>query len=117
MAKLAVCVGNNYPGTNAELNGCVNDAYDWATCLESSGYLSKVMVEATKKEVLEQLTTMVARATYGDRIVFTYSGHGTWIPDRDGDEADYRDEVLCMADYMQGGLLTKDLALQLVISQ
>ena len=30
MANRALCVGiNNYPGTNMDLAGCVNDANDW----------------------------------------------------------------------------------------
>jgi hypothetical protein len=31
MSKRALCIGiNNYPGTHMDLNGCVNDANDWA---------------------------------------------------------------------------------------
>ncbi len=31
MTKRALCVGiNDYPGTNSDLSGCVNDAEDWA---------------------------------------------------------------------------------------
>ena len=34
MAKKALCVGiNNYPGTQNDLNGCVNDANAWAGLL------------------------------------------------------------------------------------
>ena len=32
MANKALCIGiNNYPGTHMDLQGCVNDAEDWAT--------------------------------------------------------------------------------------
>jgi hypothetical protein len=35
MAKKALCIGiNNYPGTHMDLQGCVNDANDWAACPE-----------------------------------------------------------------------------------
>jgi len=31
MAKKALCIGiNDYPGTQNDLSGCVNDANDWA---------------------------------------------------------------------------------------
>jgi metacaspase-1 len=30
-----------------------------------------------------------------------YSGHGTQIPDDDGDEADGMDEALCPVDYQK----------------
>ena len=35
----------------------------------------------------------------GDRALFYFSGHGHYVPDRDGDEPDGRDEVLVMHDY------------------
>jgi hypothetical protein len=39
MAKRALCVGiNDYPGADMDLNGCVNDAMDWQSLLESRGY-------------------------------------------------------------------------------
>lgn len=108
MSKHALCIGNNYPGTSAALRGCVNDAHDWAALLESEGYQVTVVEEATKAQALDYLTTMVDQAGFGDRLVFTYSGHGSWLPDEDGDEADGRDECLVMADYRDGGLLLDD---------
>ena len=34
MTKKALCIGiNDYPGTQNDLNGCVNDARDWAAAL------------------------------------------------------------------------------------
>ena len=46
----------------------------------------------------------------GDSVVITYSGHGTWQPDEDGDEPDGRDEALCPHDLAtQGPLLDDEL--------
>lgn len=114
--KYALCVGNNYPGTSAQLHGCVNDAHDWAELLLTQGYEVVVAEEATLQTTVDNLVDLVGRAGYGDRLVFTYSGHGTWIPDRDGDEADGRDEAMVMADYRQGGLLLDD-TLQSIFSR
>lgn len=108
MSKYALCMGNNYPGTDAELQGCVNDAQDWEQLLRGEGYEITVLTEATKAEAVRDLTEMVGRAKLGDRVVFTYSGHGSWVPDRSGDEADGRDECLVMTDYQAGGLLLDD---------
>ena len=37
--KTALCIGiNNYPGTQNDLNGCVNDANDWTAELKARGY-------------------------------------------------------------------------------
>lgn len=96
--KLALCVGNNYPRTPNALQGCVNDADDWAELLESQGYYVTTMYEGGRERVLNELTMMTSRLKWGSRLVFTYSGHGTWVPDRDGDETDGRDEALYMAD-------------------
>lgn len=106
--RYALCVGNNYPGTNAELYGCVNDATDWSELLLSQGYDVTMRLEATLNDTISCLMDMVEKAGFGDRIVFTYSGHGTWLPDRDGDEADGRDEALVMSDYLRGGLMLDD---------
>jgi hypothetical protein len=106
--KYALCVGNNYPGTSAELSGCVNDALDWSEFLITQGYEVEMLLEARKVDVVDRLRELVAKAGFGDRVVFTYSGHGTWVWDRNGDEADKRDEALVMADFAQGGLLIDD---------
>lgn len=106
--RLAVCVGLNYPGTSAALNGCINDAYDWRDELLARQYEVRVLLEPTKVELVAELKGMLARVRFGDRVAFTYSGHGTWVPDRDGDEADGRDEALVCKDYTSGGLLLDD---------
>lgn len=104
--RYALTVGNNYPGTNAELSGCVNDAHDWAQLLQRNDYEVETLIEGTRTAVLDRLRELVSKAGFADRIVFTYSGHGTWVPDRSGDEPDRRDEAMVMA-----GLSVEDLLL------
>lgn len=109
--RLALCVGiNDYPGTGQDLNGCVNDALDWSSLLRSIGYtpLRLTDADATKANVVQRLRDLVDVARFGDRIVFTYSGHGSWVPDANGDEVDGRDECLVLHDFRNGGLLTDD---------
>lgn len=106
--KYALCIGNNYPGTSAQLSGCVNDAWDWSAFLTNQGYKVETIIECDRSHALDALQEMVAKTGFGDKFVFTYSGHGTWIPDSNGDEADRRDEALVMTDYQSGGLLTDD---------
>lgn len=112
--KVALCIGLNYPGTTAELSGCVNDANDWAGVLAGYGYDTTVMLEPTKDQVVCAIRDTVATLRFGDRLVITYSGHGSWVPDRSGDEADGRDEVLVLSDYRRGGLLSDDEIHQLL---
>ena len=96
--KYAVCAGSNYPGTDYQLAGCVNDANDWAALLEAEGYVVTLLAEPTLAELTGAVSAAVDQAGHGDRVVLTYSGHGTWAPDVDGDEADGRDEALVMGD-------------------
>ena len=110
MQRLAVCVGiNNYPGTQNDLSGCVNDARDWATELATRGFSGTSLLDsqASKGAILFHVKDALRQAQPGDVVVFTYSGHGSWTPDLDGDEPDGRDEALCPHDFEQG-LLTDD---------
>jgi hypothetical protein len=99
--KNALCVGiNNYPGVSNDLYGCVNDAHDWSALLAGYGFETRLMLDslATRQNVKEALTDLVASAGAGDVIVFTYSGHGTQTFDFSGDEDDAYDEALSVYD-------------------
>lgn len=109
--KFALCVGiNDYPGSGNDLAGCVNDANDVKDLLESHGYQVHVLLDsdATSTEIKKALEASILKAHYGDTFVFHYSGHGTWVPDENGDEADGRDEALCPHDVFDVGPITDD---------
>lgn len=110
MSKRAVCMATNYEGTTSALAGCLQDANDWAAELERRGYEVVTLLgrEASKAGILGTLERAVAATKYRDQLVVTYSGHGTWVPDRDGDEADGRDEAICPDDYPRAGMVTDD---------
>lgn len=114
MAKRALCVGiNDYPGTNSDLSGCVNDANDWVQELKTRGYqvASLLDKQATRQAMVDGLTKLLTGAAAGDSLVFTFSGHGSWLPDDSGDEPDGRDEMLCPYDIVdQQYLMDDDLA-------
>jgi hypothetical protein len=101
---------NDYPGTGSDLSGCVNDANDWREYLESLDYKATSYLdgEATKSNMHEAISRIVGDTDRDDIAVITYSGHGTWVPDEDGDERDNRDEALCPHDINQGNILTDD---------
>jgi uncharacterized caspase-like protein len=111
MSRKALCVGiNNYPGTANDLSGCVNDAKDWAATLKTRGYDVTLVLDdkATRANMVAELTKLVTSAAKDDVLVFTFSGHGSWVPDDDGDEADGRDEMLCPYDINQQQYLMDD---------
>jgi hypothetical protein len=112
MAKYALTIGiNNYPGTSNDLAGCINDAKDWAAELKRRGFeIAELHDEsATRSRMVEEMKSVVEKAAKGDIVVITYSGHGTWLPDDDEDEPDFRDEALCPYDVAKGALLDDDL--------
>lgn len=111
MAKNALCIGiNDYPGTGSDLSGCVNDAHDWAARLQDSGYTVSTLIDrqASREAMLGTIGDLIGSAQNGDTIVLTYSGHGTWLEDTDGDEPDARDEALCPWDITTAGPLLDD---------
>jgi hypothetical protein len=57
------------------------------------------------------LDELIGRARAGDLVVVQYSGHGSFVPDRDGDEPDGLDECLCPWDVAtQGPIVDDELA-------
>lgn len=111
MAKRALCVGiNDYPGTNMDLAGCVNDASDWQAMLERRGYKVTRLLdgEATRANVILALEALLGDAADNDSLVFTFSGHGSWLPDRSADEPDARDEMMCPYDVTKEQYLLDD---------
>jgi len=111
MTKKALCIGiNDYPGTANDLKGCVNDANDWSAELGRRGFAVAKMLDgqATKAAMISAIRDLISTAHNGDTLLFTYSGHGTWVPDSSGDEPDGRDEALCPYDIGTKGPLLDD---------
>jgi len=106
MARTALCIGiNDYPGTDLDLSGCVNDANDWAELLAARGFRVTTLLDdqATKAAMVEGMRKAIGGAAKGDLVVITFAGHGTFVPDTSGDEPDRQDEGLCPHDIHEGG--------------
>lgn len=111
--RKALCVGinkfKNYP--SATLQGCVNDANDMSALLQKllgfqSGDITTLLdAQATKANIMSHLKAMVDGAKAGkySYLVFSWSSHGTQVPDLDGDESDRADEAFCPHDLTQKG--------------
>ena len=112
MALKALCIGiNDYPGTQNDLHGCVNDAHDWARELRRRGFEVSILLdqEATGAGIRKSIGDLVGSATPGDTVVVQFSGHGSFVPDQDGDEPDGTDECICPADAGRGYITDDEL--------
>ncbi|RWW74671.1 hypothetical protein BHE74_00017389 [Ensete ventricosum] len=99
MGKKAVLVGCNYPGTKAELRGCINDVKRMRRCLvKRFGFADDdiaVLIDTdnaypqpTGANIRRALTRLVSSAEPGDFLFVHYSGHGTRLPAETGDDDD-----------------------------
>ncbi|EOA37332.1 hypothetical protein CARUB_v10011040mg [Capsella rubella] len=111
MAKKALLIGINYPGTAVELRGCVNDVRRMQKCLiERYGFSNgditilidtdKSYIQPTGKNIRDKLEDLIKAGKSGDILVFHYSGHGTRLPpvnEESGDSTGY-DECITPCD-------------------
>jgi len=124
MANKALLVGmNKYKIAGADLQGCVNDVTNIRDILiKYLGFKVKeiralVDARATKKGIMDRLEWLVKGAQSGDRLLFHFSGHGSQIRDRDGDELkDHLDEILCPHDMDWDGTYIVDDDLKAVFA-
>ncbi|KAI3770198.1 hypothetical protein L6452_01323 [Arctium lappa] len=62
----------------------------------------------TKRNIQMALRWLVQGCQSGDILMFYYAGHGSQVPDEDGDEIDGYDEALCPVDYKVVGMMLDD---------
>ena len=115
MTNRALLIGiNRYKIPGADLRGCVNDVKNLQGALTKyyafkAGDIAVLTdLAATKKAMQAAIRDLVSKARAGDVLLLHYSGHGANVPDKNGDEADYRDEILCPTDLDWKDPLTDD---------
>jgi hypothetical protein len=108
--RRALCVGIN-AYASAPLSGCVADAQRWASQLQAIGFEPPRMLidgQATRQGILDALDDLFAKSSPGDVLVFQAAGHGTTVPDLNGDEPNGQDQAFCPYDFQSGALLIDD---------
>ncbi|KAA8523386.1 hypothetical protein F0562_009810 [Nyssa sinensis] len=99
MAKKALLIGCNYPGTKAELKGCINDVRRMYTCLvDLYGFsedditvlldTDESFTQPTGRNIRRALSNLIRSAEPGDLLFVHYSGHGTRLPAETGEDDD-----------------------------
>lgn len=110
-SKRAVLVGITYPGSGQDLPGCANDMrHQYELLTQHFGFQPENILRLTDAQdsgcdlptyanITKALENLVRLSKDGDVIYFAYSGHGSHVPDFNGDEEDGQDEVLCPCDH------------------
>ena len=102
MADKALLAGINNYKTIGDLRGCINDTQSIRTLLvETFGFdpaAVRILTDkkVTKAELRKQWRWLISGLQSGDRVIFHFSGHGSYNVDQNGDEEDGVDELLCL---------------------
>ena len=115
----ALVIGiDSYPGFGPEsqLAGAVRDARKMAEVLiERHGFAPRNVLQcletrATRRGILDALEALRVRVVAGDQALVFFSGHGSQMTDREGDEGDGLDETLVPFDSGRAEAENRDIS-------
>ncbi len=117
----ALLVGiDEYQHINS-LTGSKQDVINMTQFLQANWHYRPAQIrslinnQATKSEILRVFDSWLIKGTQpGDKVLFYYSGHGTYVRDRSHDESDHYNEALCPFNSTR---LKRDLILDDEINQ
>ena len=99
--KQALLIGiDRYRHPANNLNGCVNDITAISSQLQLRfGYTADHLMNghATGENIRAGIRELLT--SDADELLIYYSGHGSQVPDNNGDEIDMMDEVICPHDF------------------
>ena len=102
MTHKAVLCGINTYQSQTNLRGCINDVKNMSKILTQFFGFDPANIhqltdeKVVKKAILDEYEWLLEDAQKGDHLIFHFSGHGSYVPDEDGDETDGTDEILCL---------------------
>lgn len=114
----ALVIGiDGYPGFGPEsqLFGAVRDAETMAAVLidrhsfRADDVTRLLGKQATRGAILRAMKKLGRRARAGDQVVLYFSGHGSQMTDREGDEGDGLDETIVPFDSGRDGAENRDV--------
>ena len=114
----ALLIGvNKYPPQYPSLRGCINDVMGIRDVLlkfygfEESNISVLMDDRATTDGILDRLKFLVQDVKPGDKIVMSFSGHGSQVVDKINNIANnHMDEIICPSDlnFDNGNFITQD---------
>ena len=108
--KQAIVVGvSDYAGESNDLGGIERDVEKMKTLFEKWGFNVKVLYDKDSMNIVSYLDKYAGQLRDNDYFAFYYSGHGSHIPDKNGDESDGEDETLVLSDGQENTHLIDDV--------
>ena len=118
--KCALLIGITYPKTKYALPGCDNDIVDMYNYLKTCGYTKFIIccdvgglfpfktLNTTWSDIQKGFSELIrfSKTNHKSEYFIHYSGHGTYIKDKNNDELDKRDECIVTRDFV---LVTDDI--------
>ncbi|MCT3642173.1 hypothetical protein CMU11_08310 [Elizabethkingia anophelis] len=76
MRKHSLCIGINDYENFKKLSNCENDAYDLSETLTKFGFESKLLLNPTQDEIIDEIRTFKEKISNDDISLIFFAGHG-----------------------------------------
>ena len=103
----ALLVGINYFKTKYELQGCINDTNSINLFISNYNFqkisilTDKTVKKANRNNILDEFKNLLINSRAGDVLLFFYSGHGSYILDKNNNEKSGNDQVIIPCDFKE----------------
>ena len=100
----ALLIGINYIGTQNELYGCINDTNSIKSLISNCNFQKiSILTDNTIKKpnrnnILDEFKNLLINSKSGDVLLFFYSGHGSYISDKNNNEKTGNDQMIIPCD-------------------
>jgi len=100
----ALLIGINYTGTDNELYGCINDTNSINSLISNYNFQKIcILTDNTEKKpnranILDEFKNLFINSQAGDVLLFFYSGHGSYILDKNNNEKTGNDQLIIPCD-------------------
>jgi hypothetical protein len=109
----ALLIGINYFGTNNELYGCINDTNSINSLISSYNFqkitilTDNIEKKPTRNNILAEFKKLLIDSKSGDVLLLFYSGHGSYILDKNNNEKTGKDQLIVPCDF--NGIIDDEL--------
>jgi len=100
----ALLIGINYFGTDNELYGCINDTNSIKSLISNYNFqkisilTDNIEKKPTRNNILAEFKNLLINSQSGDVLLLFYSGHGSYILDKNNNEKTGKDQLIVPCD-------------------